>query len=436
MGDRVYRVYVAVLLTGVALGPVVWTALVVLDAPGVLTALGTPAFWLLALAALAVTAFAALLAGRARGPVVLSPFRTHLLAQGPSPRRRSLRGRFWLSAALPVGVSIVLATLPVVALVRQGETAGWLVPGLPVLGALTGVLVAVCWLAGQVSAGAGWRASVTGPSVPAMLDALSGQVLLGQAYRWQAATTALGAGEASAAVATYRALPSRPRPGRALPTRSALPLLFLTRDLVGALRTPGRLLVGSVAIFLAVVVAGATTLLPGGLWWLAVGVGSGLGYLGLGVLTDGVRHAVEAGAAPVLYGVGDLQLVGLHALLPLAAAGVLGACGLVLSALLGGAPWSAGLGAAVLLLAVAVRIYDAAKPPMPLILQTPMPTAAGDASGVVVALWQVDALLIATVTPVLVGGLVVAHGAGAVVLLPVAAALVLAMAHRRLVAGR
>lgn len=52
--------------------------------------------------------------------MVLSPFRNHLLAQGPSPRRRSLRGRFWLSAALPVGVSTILATLPVLALVRQG----------------------------------------------------------------------------------------------------------------------------------------------------------------------------------------------------------------------------------------------------------------------------------------------------------------------------
>ncbi|WP_131105624.1 hypothetical protein [Ornithinimicrobium sufpigmenti] len=437
MGDRVYRVYVAVLLTGVVLGPVVWAALAALDAPGVLAALGTPAFWTLALSAVAITALAALLAGRARGPVVLSPFRTHLVAQGPSPRRHSLRGPFWLAAALPVGVGALLAALPVVALARRGEIAGWLVLGAPVLGVLAGVLVAVCWLAGQVSVGAGWRASGTGPSVSGLLDALSGPVLLRQARRWQAATTALGAGEASAAVETYRAVPSTPRPGRALRTRSAgMPLLFLTRDLVAALRTPWRLLAGTVAILLAVVVAGATTLLPGGLWWLAIGVGSGLGYLGLGVLTDGVRHAVEAGAAPVLYGVGDLQLVGLHALLPLAAAGVLGVCGLMLSALLGGASWSAGLGVAALLLAVAVRIYDAAKPPMPLVLQTPMPTAAGDASGVVIALWQVDALLIATVTPVLVGGLVVVHGAGAVVVLPVVAALVLVVAHRRLAAAR
>lgn len=433
MGDRGYRIYLVVLLTGVVLGPAVWTALVALDTPGALALLGAPSTWTLALGGVAVVALAALLMGRARGPVVLSPFRTHVVANGPWPRRRSLRGTFWTAAALPVGAGALLATLPVVALARRGEIGGWVVLGVPALGALAGLLVAGCWLAGQVMAGAGWRAAVTGPSVPRLLDALSGPVLLEQARRWQAATTALGAGEASAAVATYRPVPGRPRPGRALRTRSTgMPLLFLTRDLVAALRLPGRLLAGSLAIVLGVVVAGTTTLLPGGLWWLAIALGSGLGYLGLGVLSDGVRHAVEAGAAPVLYGVGDLQLIGLHALLPIAAACLLGACGLLLSTVLGGAWWSAGLGLGALVLAVAVRIYDAAKPPMPVILQTPLPTAAGDASGVVVALWQVDALLIATLVPVLVGGLIIAHGPGPAALLPMAVVLVLVAARRRL----
>ncbi|QFG69385.1 hypothetical protein [Ornithinimicrobium pratense] len=436
MGDRAYRIYLGVLLTGVVLGPAVWTALVALDTPGVLALLGAPAARTLALVSVPVAALAALLIGRTRGPVVLSPFRTHLVAHGPCPRRRSLRRTFWAAAALPVGAFSLLAILPVAALARTGEMAGWAVLGVPVLGALAGVLVAVCWLAGQVLAGSGWPARVTVPSVPRLLDALSGPELLEQARRWQAATMALGAGEASAAVATYRPVPPRPRPGQALRARSAsMPILFLTRDLIAALRMPGRLLTGTVAIVLGVVVAGTTTLLPGGLWWLAIALGSGLGYLGLGVLTDGIRHAVEAGAAPVLYGVGDLQLVGLHALLPLAAACVLGAVGLLLSTLLGGAAWSSGLGLGALVLAVAVRIYDAAKPPMPVIVHTPVPTAAGDASGLVVALWQVDALLIATLIPVLVGGLVIAHGAGSAGLLLVATALVLAAARRRLAAA-
>ena len=138
-------------------------------------------------------------------------------------------------------------------------------------------------------------------------------------------------------------------------------------------------------------------------------------------------------AAPVLYGVGDLQLIGLHALLPLAVVCVLGAFGLLLSTLFGGAFWSSGLGLGALVLAVTVRIYDAAKPPMPVILHTPVPTAAGDASGLVIVLWQVDALLIATLTPVLVGGLVLAYGPGLAAVLPVAVVLVLAGARRRLV---
>lgn len=433
MGDRLYRVYLVALLTAVVLGPAGWTALVTLDTPTALSLLRSSEAPTLALLAVALAALSAFVLGRTRGPVILSPFRMHLVAGGPRPRRLGLRRPFWTAAALPISAFTLLATLPVVALVRAGDLTGGLVLGVPALGALSGLLVATCWLAGQVSAGPGLRVLSTGLLVPRLLDALSGPVLLRQARRWQTATTALGAGEASAAVAAYRPVPQHPRPAGAVRgTSRSMPLLFLTRDLVAALRLHGRLAAGAGAIVLAVVVAGMTTLLPGGLWWLAIGLGSGLGYLGLGVLTDGVRHAVEAGAAPALYGVGDLSLVGLHALLPLVAACVLGGLGLLLSILLGGAQWSSALGIAALGLAVAVRIYDAAKPPMPAMLHTPVPTAAGDVSGLVVGLWQVDALLIATLTPVLVAGLVLAHGAGAAVLVVVAPALVLVAARRRL----
>ena len=208
--------------------------------------LGTPVARTLALAGVAVVALAALVIGQARGPVVLSPFRTHLVANGPCPRRRSLRGTFWAAAALPVGAFTLLSALPAAALARTGDVPFWMVLGLPVLGALAGLLVAVCWLAGQVAAGAGWRAAVTGPSVPRLLDGLSGPVLLQQAQRWQAAATALGAGEASAAVATYRPVPPRPRPDRALPARSSgMPLLFLTRNLIAALPSSGSIRVTS-----------------------------------------------------------------------------------------------------------------------------------------------------------------------------------------------
>lgn len=211
-----------------------------------------------------------------------------------------------------------------------------------------------------------------------------------------------------------------------------MPTLFLIRDLVAALRLPGRFALGTAAMVLAVVVAGATVLLPAGLWWLAIGLGSGLGYLGLGVFSDGIRHAVEAGAAPVLYGVGDLQLIGLHALLPTLAAVLLGGLGLLLSVLVGGSLWSSLLAAGALLVGVAVRIYDAGKPPMPLLLLQPVPTPAGDASGIAIALWQVDALLIATVTPVAVGAAVLAMGPGAALLLIPTLGLVLLATRRRL----
>lgn len=433
MAGRLYATYLAVLLTGVVLGPVVWAALVLLETPTMLGVLRSPRAPSLALLVLVLAMLVALILGRARGPVVLGPFRTHLLAGGPRPRRRALRRPFWKAAALPISVLAVLATVPVLALARAGDLAPWAVTAAPVVGALAGLLVAVCWLLGQASVGAGRRGLVVSLRVPRLLDALSGPVLLDQARRWQSATTALGAGEASAAVSAYRPVPRAAAPGDAIRSRSrSLPLIFLTRDLLAALRLPGRLTLGAVSVVLAVLVAGTTTVLPSGLWWLAIGLGSGLGYLGTGVLTDGVRHAVEAGAAPVLYGVGDLTLVGLHSLLPLLAAVGLGCAGLLGSVLLGGAVWSSVLGAGALVLAVAVRVYDAARPPMPLILLTPAPTAAGDVSGLAVALWQVDALLVVTLVPVAVGALVLAQGPGAGLVIVPAVALVLLAARRRL----
>lgn len=432
MSDRLYCGYLVVLLSAVMLGPVLWSGLLVLEQPPVLSALQTPAAPALALVAAALLALVALAAGRVRGPVVLTPFRTSLVAGGPRPRRASLRSPYWRATAIPVAALGTVAALPVLALARSGFLPYWAVPAAVLGGALLGLVVSVCWLVGQVAAGSGWR-SLPRPTVSRLLDALSGPVLLAQAHRWQAATTALGAGEASAAVATYRPLPEQARPTGAIrAARGGMPMLFLTRDLVAVLRLPGRCALGVTAMVLGVVVAGTTVVLPAALWWVAIGLGSGFGYLGLGVLSDGVRHAVEAGAAPVLYGVGDLQLVALHSLLPTLGAILLGGLGLFLSLILGGSLWSSALGGGALLLGVAVRVYDAAKPPMPLSLLHPVPTPAGDASGIAVALWQVDALLIATLTPVALGAAVLTLGPWAALLLVPVLGLVLAGARRRL----
>ncbi|MBM7027070.1 hypothetical protein JS515_15265, partial [Clavibacter sp. DM3] len=73
---------------------------------------------------------------------------------------------------------------------------------------------------------------------------------------------------------------------------------------------------------------------------------------------------------------------------------------------------------AVVLLLVVLRAFDAAKGPLPLEVMAPVVTPAGDASPLVIAAWQADALLLA-------GGSVLAVVSAASTVGPLGAALVL-----------
>lgn len=207
---------------------------------------------------------------------------------------------------------------------------------------------------------------------------------------------------------------------------------MLRRDLVGVSRTPGRLGAALIGTLAAVVVAGTVALLPGSLAWLALAGSAAWGFLALGSVSDGVRHAVEAISAPTLYGVTDLHLLALHALLPIVMVLLTGLVGSTLTGLLGGSPALALAGTAGLFLAVLLRIFDAAKGPLPLALLTPVPTPMGDVSGISVALSQIGALLVATLVPTVIGLLVLSGGPAALLLYVPAAALVAMGAHRRL----
>src|SRR5699024_7861875 len=57
---------------------------------------------------------------------------------------------------------------------------------------------------------------------------------------------------------------------------------------------------------------------------------------------------------------------------------------------------------------VLVRIYDAIKPPLPLVLFTPMESPAGDMSGMMVLLWQGDAVITTGIFTVIMAALVTA----------------------------
>jgi hypothetical protein len=160
------------------------------------------------------------------------------------------------------------------------------------------------------------------------------------------------------------------------------------------------------------------------------------------VWSDGFRHVAEVAAAPPLYGVSTLRLIGLHAALPVLGGVVFSAAGVGVGVVLWGEAlgigvvWSA-LAAAVLsvLLLVLVRVYDSAKGPLPLTLMAPVPTPAGDASALVVAAWQADAVILSGVV-VCVTVASVAGGVGGGVLVAVGLGAVVAwLARRRVLAG-
>lgn len=487
--DRLYRVYVVVLLACVVAGPAVHAAVTTLSLPFLLDALRSPALPLLVPAGVAGLAASALVVGRSLGPVLGEPFRLQVLAGGPQRRRVSLRPRFLAAGAVVVTVVAVAGAVPTLALIRAGSTGPGLVLVGVAAGALAGVISAVCWLAGQALsprkarvltaslvgigvaasalglwagghwpwgagrwalAGGSWApagsiapttllltllavtATAAAASVPRLLDRLSGPVLTVQASRWRSATTAAGAGDLHGALAAYRPVPSRAPTRPAVGAGPGLALVVLRRDVVGLSRTPGRLLLAVTGTLAAVVLAGLVALLPTQVAWAALAAAAAWGYLALGPVSDGFRHAVEVASAPVLYGVGDHRLLALHALLPTLLVLLAGAAGLALVGLVGSGPLPSLAAGAGLLLGVLVHLYDAAKGPMPVSLLTPVPTPAGDASGIAVALWQVDALLMAVGVPTAVGLLVLTSGPWALLLhLPVAALLLVGV-HRRL----
>lgn len=436
-GDLGYRVYLTFLVLAVLVGPSLHAITVWLATPRLLALVARPDLPALLAALTGLLLWVVLMIGTVRGPVVLSPFRLHLLAGGPLPRRQSLRRPFVTMAVLLVAVAATLGAVPGLSLFHLGS-GGWATPLTGALvGALLGALLAVAWLAGQALSvlrlrwtvlttllccgtfALAWWAGVSGPwvgwlalvlavmvalgVVPRLLEQVRGPVLAEHAWRWQSATTAGGMGDLAAAASAYRAHPRRPRPREAIGVSARLPLLFLRRDLAGAARTPGRSLLALVVLGAGVALAAWVMTTPVGSSWVSVALGFGLAHLALGVWSDGFRHAVEASAAPTLYGVSHQQLLGLHAVLPVVLAiGVSMVAGLAV-VLLAAQPLLTGvLAAAGALFCVAVRMFDAAKGPLPLILLTPAPTPVGDMSGVSVALWQADALLIAVIVPTLI----------------------------------
>jgi len=436
-----------------------------------------------------IAAAALLAAGGARGPALLSPFLTSALGGSALPRAAVLRRPVAQAFVGWAALGALVAVLPAIALLIAGDADPIPVVAFAAGGGLAGVTLAGCWLLGQrlapgaraavgavllgstalglltraplppwgalaalfpapgtgsaglapgtavALAGVAALAVVALASVPLLLRGLRGPDLLAQARRWEAATTLATTGDLAMAAGGFRPVPRIGRGLAAVRGRS-LPALILRRDLVGSLRTPVR----AAAACLGIATSGglAVTAVGGdgvGLWLPAVAAAL-VGFLALGVWADGFRHVVDVSSAPPLYGIPTGRLLALHAILP-AVAGVAGALvGGGVAVAQGADP--AGLLAApgIALVLVAVRAFDAAKGPLPLEVMAPVVTPAGDASGLVIAAWQADALLLAGGSALAVVAATSNAGPlGAALALPIAAGIAF-RARRRIAKAR
>ena len=285
---------------------------------------------------------------------------------------------------------------------------------------------------------------------PALLERLHLGTVLEQSRRWQAARTAASVADVATALAAFRTGPRRGRRRRAVVAAPA-PVRYPVRDAVGASRTPARAVVASAALVASGALVGLAAALAdrsgmaatgggpaagGPSAWALAAVGAVVGFAALGVLGDGFRQAAAGAGAPRLDGHGTARLYALHATLPLAWGSACAGAGASAAAHAAapGAPVVTAVVTAVLVTAVlvAARAHDSARGPLPLALLMPVPSPGGDLSGLGVALWQVDAVVLSVVAAVLVVTAATTSGpvAGAVASVVVATVLVATTVRR------
>lgn len=487
--DLAFGIYATLLIAAIVAFPLIRAIVVELARPGVIDILQAPQAPIV-VGALSAAVLAALAwFGQLRGPVTPQPFFVTLLATTDLPRGLTLRRPFGTSAALVTAISTAVGLLFAGVLVAAGAaTAGraavfllgcvslgligsvmWLVGqrfrsrllwgvlvALLGIAALSGLHPAVAgifpwgWMGVLWPAGAGtgigaatvWSVAALAAlavlavaglwCVPRLLRTLDGVQLMDDAVRWQAATTAAVSGDVARALGSFRARPTIGRAWNAVAGRWAA-LRYLRRDLVATVRTPGRFTVAALGLAAGCIAAGFSLSVDPSVAWLPAAAGAAMGFLALGVFSDGFRHAAQASAAAALYGYNTGRLYRLHALLPAGLAAV-AALAAALCVLVVGAP-ARGLIVVVLLAPVLllVRAYDSAKGDLPILLLTPVPTPGGDLSGLSVLAWQADALLIATGSGALLAAMV---GSGliapAVVVSSAAVVALVVLLHRRL----
>lgn len=481
-GDLAYGVYLGVMLVVVAVAPLV-RAVVLALAEG-LPASPPPGAAPAAVGVLSGVVAVAALLGAQTGPAHARLPEVDLLHASALSRGRLLAGPLARSFLAAGALGLLLAGVLVAALALRGGLGGEggspLSAGVALLcgGAGIGLLAATAMLLGQLGRGqrralamvfgalaavfgvlgvlTGLGAGLPAPPQPAMPDLLLPPLLLllvgvagalcspllagrmrGGTLREQ--SVRLGTVSALALSGDLRMATARlgapVRTGRGLGWRAPrrIGAAILSRDLLGLIRTPARSLA-------ALVVASAAGALIGGLdparagWGPAALLGAVAvvaAYAAIGPWCRGLRAAAETVGGFALTPLTPAGLLLRHLVVPgvLAAVSIGASAGLV-AAIAGPAdPGSvppltaAAEGAAVALVALLLRLAGALKGPLPQSLLAPVPTPVGDVSGINVALWALDGVLVAAVAGAVLGGVSTASAlAGAI-----AAGLVLAL---------
>lgn len=441
-GDRAYVVY-AVLMVGlvaiVPIGRAVWLSATSAAGVAAFASSAAPGVTVLAVAALWA---GALLLGRDRGPALLPPFLTHALATSDLPRSDTFRGPVLRAGAVVTALTTITSGLVGGSLLSHGLADPLGVVLFIAVGALVGVIATVAWLAGQVfpraaipialgvlALGAvtaavpvmqpftpwGWvglaypgsglphvlavltaLTAVLAAAVPMLLNRLGLAELSAQAARWDSATTHAAGMDFGAAATVYQGRPHLGRRIRAIRSAGWMPLTFLRRDAIGATRTPGRFIVGVLALASAGVLI-TLAFAPAAPGWLLGAVAGLLVFAGLGPLTDGIRHAASVASDFPLYGISDERLLANHALFPLVAIVVVLLAAVIVCSIIAGIGAAAPIISSLILglLALIARVGNALKGSLPTALLTPIPTPMGDLSAAARMTWALDAVLLA-----------------------------------------
>jgi hypothetical protein len=446
--DTAYAVYMILMVALVVVAPVtsaVWSSVTSAEGIAVFTSAAAPG---VTASAAAVLWASALLLGRDRGPALLSPFLTHALATSDLARSDAFRRPVLCAGALVSALTTTIAGLIGVGLAHRGLVDPLGAVLFVAVGAIIGVIATAAWLAGQalpraavplafcvLALGAltstspvlqrftpwGWVGlaypgggsphtltaltaltaliALTAALVVAMpmaLNRLGLAELTVQAVRWDSATAHATGMDFGAAATIYQGRPHLGRRLRAVRPCRRQSAVFLIRDAIGAVRTPGRLITSVLALATAgtLTTLAFTPAMPG---WTLGAIAGVILFAGLGPLTDGIRHAASVAADFPLYGVSDEHLLARHALFPLiVVVAVLLTVTVACSIVAGVAVVPPMIGAHVLgLLALIARVSNAVKGPLPAALLTPIPTPMGDLGVAVRLAWSLDGLLLA-----------------------------------------